>query len=205
MSLTLLSNALRHAVRLRLIPHNPAADIPKAKPRDKEIDILSAAQCKKRSRRHAGPFEHDTAGPDERLLADHAAVQEHRAHSDETAVLDGRAMKDHPVPHGHLIAHDDRHASARQVQHAAVLDVAPPSDADRSHVAADHGAVPDAGLFPQNDIAHHDGGGRDENGFGDAGRTSLERRDERSGHGRAEPYISSGLNFPKSSGLSPSR
>lgn len=47
MTLVLLSNALRHAVRLRLIPHNPAADIPKAKPAEKEIDILTADQCKK--------------------------------------------------------------------------------------------------------------------------------------------------------------
>ncbi len=47
MTLTLLSNALRHAVRLRLIPHNPAADIPKAKPREKEIAFLNAEQGKK--------------------------------------------------------------------------------------------------------------------------------------------------------------
>jgi len=47
MALTLLSNALRHAVRLRLISHNPAADIPKAKPREKEIEFLTAEQGKK--------------------------------------------------------------------------------------------------------------------------------------------------------------
>ena len=40
-------NALRHAVRLRLIPHNPAADIPKAKPREKEIEFLTAEQGRK--------------------------------------------------------------------------------------------------------------------------------------------------------------
>jgi integrase len=47
LSLMLLSNALRHAVRLRLIPYNPAADIPKAKPREKEIEFLTAEQGKK--------------------------------------------------------------------------------------------------------------------------------------------------------------
>lgn len=46
MALTLLSNALRHAVRLRLISYNPAADIPKAKPREKEIEFLTADQGK---------------------------------------------------------------------------------------------------------------------------------------------------------------
>ncbi len=44
LSLVLLSNALRHAVRLRLIPFNPAADIPKAKPAEKEIEFLTAEQ-----------------------------------------------------------------------------------------------------------------------------------------------------------------
>jgi integrase len=46
MALTLLSNALRHAVRLRLLPFNPAADIPKAKPRDKAIQFWTAEQAK---------------------------------------------------------------------------------------------------------------------------------------------------------------
>lgn len=46
MALTLLSNALRHAVRLRLIAYNPAADIPKAKPREREIEFLTADQGK---------------------------------------------------------------------------------------------------------------------------------------------------------------
>lgn len=47
LAVTLLSNALRHAVRLRLIAFNPAADIPKAKPRDKEIQFFTAEQSRK--------------------------------------------------------------------------------------------------------------------------------------------------------------
>ena len=46
MTLTLLSNALRHAVRLRLIPFNPAMDIPKARPGDKAIEFWTAEQSK---------------------------------------------------------------------------------------------------------------------------------------------------------------
>jgi integrase len=46
MALTVFSNALRHAVRLRLIPFNPAMDIPKAKPRDKAIEFWTAEQSK---------------------------------------------------------------------------------------------------------------------------------------------------------------
>lgn len=43
---TLLHNALRHAVRLRLIPFNPAAEVPRAKPREMEMQFLSREQVK---------------------------------------------------------------------------------------------------------------------------------------------------------------
>jgi integrase len=43
---TLLTNALRHAVRLKLIPFNPAADIPKPRPPEREMQTLDAAQVK---------------------------------------------------------------------------------------------------------------------------------------------------------------
>lgn len=47
MALTVLSIALKQAVRLRLISFNPAADIPKARPPEKEIAFLTAEQAKK--------------------------------------------------------------------------------------------------------------------------------------------------------------
>jgi integrase len=43
---TLLSNALRHAVRLKLIPFNPAADVIKARPEEKEMHCLTEPQTK---------------------------------------------------------------------------------------------------------------------------------------------------------------
>jgi integrase len=43
---TLLSNALRHAVRLKLIAFNPAADVVKARPRDKEMLFLTEPQTR---------------------------------------------------------------------------------------------------------------------------------------------------------------
>jgi integrase len=39
-----LSNALRHAVRLKLIPHNPAADVTKARPAEREMQFLTERQ-----------------------------------------------------------------------------------------------------------------------------------------------------------------
>jgi integrase len=43
---TLLSNALRHAVRLKLIAFNPAADVIKARPEEKEMLFLTEAQTR---------------------------------------------------------------------------------------------------------------------------------------------------------------
>jgi integrase len=43
---TLLTNALRHAVRLKLIAFNPAADVVKPRPEEKEMQYLSEAQTK---------------------------------------------------------------------------------------------------------------------------------------------------------------
>jgi integrase len=43
---TLLHNALRQAVRLKLVAHNPAADVPRAKPGEREMSILTEEQAK---------------------------------------------------------------------------------------------------------------------------------------------------------------
>jgi integrase len=42
----LLTGALRHAVQLKLIPFNPAADVVKARPEEKEMPFLSESQAK---------------------------------------------------------------------------------------------------------------------------------------------------------------
>ena len=43
---TVLGTALRHAVRLKLIPHNPVSDIPKPRPVKREMRVWSAGQVK---------------------------------------------------------------------------------------------------------------------------------------------------------------
>jgi integrase len=43
---TVLHNAMRQAVRLRLILHNPCADVPRANPGEKEMQILTEQQVK---------------------------------------------------------------------------------------------------------------------------------------------------------------
>jgi integrase len=44
---TVLSIALRHAVRMRLIPHNPAADVAKARPAEREMRIMTEQQVRR--------------------------------------------------------------------------------------------------------------------------------------------------------------
>jgi integrase len=46
MSGILLNSALRHAVRLKLIPYNPAMDVAKARPEEKEMEFLTQPQVK---------------------------------------------------------------------------------------------------------------------------------------------------------------
>ena len=46
MSGTVLHNALKQAVRLKLLNHNPAADVPRAKPLEREMHIFSEEQVK---------------------------------------------------------------------------------------------------------------------------------------------------------------
>jgi integrase len=46
MSGVTLTNALRHAVRVKLIPYNPAADVVKARPEDKEMLYFTEAQTR---------------------------------------------------------------------------------------------------------------------------------------------------------------
>ncbi|HEV3383918.1 MAG TPA: tyrosine-type recombinase/integrase [Gemmata sp.] len=42
----ILSVALRHAVRIKLIPHNPAADVAKARPSEREMQFMSQHQAR---------------------------------------------------------------------------------------------------------------------------------------------------------------
>ena len=42
----ILSTALRHAVRMKLIPYNPAADVVKAKPAEREMKFMSQRQAR---------------------------------------------------------------------------------------------------------------------------------------------------------------
>jgi integrase len=44
---TILSIALRHAVRVKLLPHNPAADVAKARPTEREMRVMTEQQARR--------------------------------------------------------------------------------------------------------------------------------------------------------------
>src|SRR5262249_5768893 len=46
MTASVLHNALHQAVRLRFLVHNPCADIPRARPGEREMQVLTEAQVK---------------------------------------------------------------------------------------------------------------------------------------------------------------
>src|SRR5260370_34383703 len=76
-------------------------------------------------------------------------------------------MQRHGMAHGHVIAEDERPFVAHDVEHSAVLDVGARADADVVHIAANHGARPDARILPNHDIADNHSGGVDISRFRD--------------------------------------
>lgn len=124
-----------------------------------------------RLRLYRRAFRDHRPGGDDAPAPDARAVQDDAAHADEAAVLDGAAVQRDGVADGDPLAEDDLVLVAHAVQHAVVLDVGVGAHADGGHVAAQHGAHPDARVLAEGDIA-------DElRGFVHVGRLGDARRD----------------------------
>src|SRR5579859_4238355 len=117
--------------------------------------------------RNFGAFEKERTGGYDAAGADVHAVQDDGSHADEAARLDGAAVEGDGVADGHVVAEDQWVLVAHDVEYAAVLDVGARADADVVHVAANHGARPDAGVFADDYVADDDGGGVNIGGGGD--------------------------------------
>ena len=116
-----------------------------------------------------GALQDQRAGGYDAAFADGHAIQDDRAHADQAAVGDVAAVQRHGVTDGDIIAQDQRVFVAHHVQHRAVLNIRARADADVVHVAANHRARPDAGVFADDHVADDDGGGVDVGGCGDFG------------------------------------
>ena len=95
------------------------------------------------------------------LFADDRAVQNHRAHAHQHFVADLAGVDNRAVADGDPVA---EHAGeiVRQMQHGVVLHVGVVADDDAVDVAAQHRAVPDAGMRAERHVADDDGGFGDE-------------------------------------------
>src|SRR4051812_32648398 len=83
------------------------------------------------------------------------AVQQHRTHADQYAILDRGAMNDGRVPDGYFIANDRRMRVSHHVDHGQVLDIGALADADVINIASNDDVHPDRGLGADLDVADY--------------------------------------------------
>src|SRR5216684_4358360 len=116
-----------------------------------------------------GALEEQGAGGYDAAGADFCAVEDDGTHADQAAGLDGAAVQGDAVADGDVVAEEEGIFVAHDVEDAAVLNIGAGADADVMHVAADHGAGPDAGVGADDDVADDDGGGVNVGGCGNFG------------------------------------
>lgn len=80
------------------------------------------------------------------------------------------------MPDRHFIPDDRRERPVTNVHHREILNIGAAADADKIHIAADHGVEPDVSLRSEMDIAHHLGAGRNPDRGIDYGRVIAMRK-----------------------------
>lgn len=111
------------------------------------------------ARRKNLAFGHQRAGADDALFANHGAIQDSRAHSDQGFVMDRAAMQDRLVPNRNAGADGERETSVA-MSHGAVLKIAFLAQSDRCVIRSDHGAEPDACARAKPHVPNQVGGWR---------------------------------------------
>ena len=111
--------------------------------------------------RNLGAGRDEGLRADDGLFADNRAIQNDRAHTDEAFIADFAGVDDGAVAHGDPVTKDARKFIG-EVQHGVVLHVGVVADDDAVDVAAQHRAVPDAGVGAERDIPYDRGGFGDE-------------------------------------------
>src|SRR6185312_921855 len=94
------------------------------------------------------PRRHQGTGRDHRALLHHDAVHHGRRHADEAVVFERAGVDQRHVTDGDVLADDDAF-----VHHRIILHIRVAADADAAAVAAQHHAVPDAGILADLDVA----------------------------------------------------
>src|SRR6185437_13486638 len=133
------------------------------------------------ARRHLHAFWNQGAGGDDGAAADAGTVEHDGADADQAIILDVAAVEVDRVGDGDAVAEHERMLLLVAVEDAVVLNVGFPANADRMHVAADHGVKPYAGVLPHHDVADDLGAILYESRGGDLGMASEEGLE----HGKA--------------------
>src|SRR5690606_3869345 len=104
-------------------------------------------------------------GGDNHLGFHHHAIHYDRTHAHQDPVLQLAAVQHRFMTNGDIVAHDQGKtlgiigAGVGDVQHTAVLNAAPLTDADTVHVGPDDRHWPDGTIVAQLHIAQHQSGG----------------------------------------------
>lgn len=116
---------------------------------------------------YLGAAEHYRSGCYKGSLADLCVIHHDGSHADKGIVMNLGAVDHHVVPDRYVVADLYGRFLIQRVEHRAVLDVDTVADSDGVHVAAQHGAEPDAALVAHCHVADYRGIVGDEAFFAD--------------------------------------
>ncbi len=126
------------------------------------------------ARTNLGARQDERAGSDDGTRRDVHVVEDGTTHADEHVIVNLAAMQTDVVADGDVIADLYPRVIFCTVQAGAVLDADAIADADLIDVATDDGAIPDGGLFADDDVADDGCGFGYECGGGNDGGFALE-------------------------------
>ena len=118
-------------------------------------------------------FHDDGTGGDNGAFPDDGARQNGGTHADEAVIFDNAAVHAGAVADGDVIA-DDAGVVICDVKAGEILDIRAFADGNIIHIAARNDAGPNAGVFPDADIAVEMRAGSDEGFFMDLRRLTFE-------------------------------
>jgi len=120
------------------------------------------------SRWDFGSLGHERLGADDGLFANDGAIEDHRAHAHQHLVTDLASVDHGAVAHGDPVAKETGEIVG-EMQDGVVLHVGMVANDDAVDVAAQDGAIPNAGVVTEGDVANDGGESGDEDVFAQAG------------------------------------
>ena len=108
------------------------------------------------SRRDHGTGRNESAGTDDRLLADAGMIHHYCSHTDQALPFDVAAVQRDAMSDGDLLCEDGRAKIRADVDHRHVLNIGACADANVADIAANDAAEPHVRILTDLDITYHD-------------------------------------------------